>query len=186
MAPAVGKAVSQREGWSGSASAPFQRSDGLQRYHRSRRGLQFNLIPSGVVRTRPRGVAEDLTRRGNRGSAFALTMPSPEVHAPAGDLHHHLVQMPPARRRRSAASQVRRDQRTDLVPPAAHRLAADLNSTQGKQFFDIAKAQRELEIQPHRLADHIRREPVTLEQDRPHLRMTSKGPLGPNWRQFAL
>jgi len=55
MAPAVGKAVSQREGWSGSASAPFQRSDGLQRYHRSRRGLQFNLIPSGVVRTRPRG-----------------------------------------------------------------------------------------------------------------------------------
>ena len=59
--------------------------------------------------------------------------------------------------------QVRRDQRAKLDNPASNRLAADFNSALGEQFLDIPNAEREAEIQPYRLADHIRREPMALE-----------------------
>jgi hypothetical protein len=90
---------------------------------------------------------------------------APQVHPPAADLHHHLVQMPSAGGRRPAPSQVRRDQRAELDYPAAHRFAADLDTALGQQLLDVTDAQREAEVQPHGISDHVRWESVTLERD---------------------
>lgn len=63
----------------------------------------------------------------------------------------------------TAPAQVGCDQRAELVHPAAHRLAADLHAPLRQQFLDVADAQGEPEIQPDRMTDHIRREPVPFK-----------------------
>lgn len=47
-----------------------------------------------------------------------------------------------------------RDQRAELDHPAANRLGADVDATLGRQFLNISNAQREPEIEPHRMEDH--------------------------------
>lgn len=75
------------------------------------------------------------------------------------------VRVPSARRRTAAPAQLRRHKRPELVDPSAHRLAADLDPALCQQFFHIADAQGEPEIQPDRLPDHVRREPMALERN---------------------
>jgi hypothetical protein len=58
--------------------------------------------------------------------------------------------------------------RPELDHPTPHCLAAGLDPALRKQFLNVADAEREAEIQPHRVADHVRREPVALERDRFH------------------
>jgi hypothetical protein len=65
-----------------------------------------------------------------------------EIHPPAADPHHHLVEMPPTCRGRPAPAQIGRDQRAKLDHPAAHCFTADLDSTLRQQFFDVADAKR--------------------------------------------
>jgi hypothetical protein len=88
---------------------------------------------------------------------------APEIHPPATDFHHHLVQVPAARRRRPTSAQIRRDQRAELVRPAPHSFATDFNAALGQQLLDVSNAQREPEIKPNCVPDHIRRKPVTLK-----------------------
>ncbi len=100
---------------------------------------------------------------------LALVIDSPpEPHLPPADADVHLIQMPAAGRRLTTPTQVRRDQRAKLDNPASNLLAADFDSALGEQFLDIPNAEREAEIQPYRLADHIRREPMAFERDRLH------------------
>jgi hypothetical protein len=90
---------------------------------------------------------------------------APQVHAPAADLHHHLVEMPATGGRRPASAQVGCDQWPKLDHPAAYCLATDLDPALGEQLLDVPDTQGEAEIQPHSIADHLRREPVTLQRD---------------------
>jgi len=50
---------------------------------------------------------------------------------------------------------------SEFQRPAADGLVADLDPALGHEVFDVAKAQRETEIQPNRVADDVRRESVT-------------------------
>ena len=100
---------------------------------------------------------------------FALVIDGAlEPHFSTADPDEHFVQMPAARRWVPATAEVRRDQRTELDYPATDRLATDFDAALGEQFLDIPDAEREPEIQPYGLADHIRREPVAFERDRLH------------------
>lgn len=42
------------------------------------------------------------------------------------------------------------------------------DATLGEQILDIPQAHRETIVEPHRISDHIRREPVPLEADLSH------------------
>jgi hypothetical protein len=44
-----------------------------------------------------------------------------------------------------------------------HRLAAGFDPALSEQLLYIADAQREAEIQPHRITDHLWRKPMALE-----------------------
>ena len=57
---------------------------------------------------------------------------------------------------------------TELARPAANSLVADSGPALGEQLLDIAQAQREVETQPHRMADHVGREAVAFVGDRFH------------------
>src|SRR4051812_45481330 len=47
---------------------------------------------------------------------------APQPHAPAADLHHHLIQMPSGTGRIAAPTKIGCDQRAELDDPAADRL----------------------------------------------------------------
>jgi len=88
---------------------------------------------------------------------------APEEHPASADPNHHLIEMPSTRRRRPTPTQVRRDRRAKFQRPASDRLVADLDPALRQQLLHVPEAQGEAEVQPHRIADHVRREPVTLK-----------------------
>ena len=88
----------------------------------------------------------------------------PQVHPLAADLADHLVQMPARRRRHPAPLQAPGELGPELDRPAPDRLVADVDAALGEQLLNVPKAEREAEIQPHRMADYVRRKPVTLER----------------------
>jgi hypothetical protein len=56
-----------------------------------------------------------------------------------------------------------------------------------QQLLDVAEAQGEAEIEPHRMADDVGREPVTLKRDRTHSNACPpNGPQAEKWRQFSV
>jgi hypothetical protein len=95
----------------------------------------------------------------------------PQAHALAADLHHHFVEMPASRRLGTGTAKVVSDQRTELQRPAPDRLIADLDTALRQQLLDVAKAQREPEVQPDGMPDHLRREAVALVRNRSQLRL---------------
>ena len=68
----------------------------------------------------------------------------------------------------AADVQTPRDQRPKLDGPAPDRLVADLDPPLRQQLLDVAKTQAETKVQPHGVADHVSRKPVTLERDLLH------------------
>ena len=50
--------------------------------------------------------------------------------------------------------------RPEFQHPAAHALVGDVEPAFGKQFFDVAVAKREAQVEPHRMLDDNRRKPV--------------------------
>jgi len=56
------------------------------------------------------------------------------------------------------------------------RLRADLDPALSQHLLDVAQAQAEPEIQPHRMTDHVRREAVALERNRRHQTQLQKAP----------
>ena len=66
---------------------------------------------------------------------------------------------------RSAFAQVRCDHCPEMVHPAPNGLVGDHDAPLRQQIFDVAKAQCEPEIEPDRLLDDLRREPVPFAAD---------------------
>jgi hypothetical protein len=50
----------------------------------------------------------------------------------------------------------------ELLPPLAHGLVGHANPARRQHFFDHAKAQGKPEIEPNRMADHLRRKTMAL------------------------
>jgi hypothetical protein len=50
----------------------------------------------------------------------------------------------------------------ELAAPLAHRLVGEDDPALGEQFLHVAIAEREAEVQPHRVRDDRRREPVAF------------------------
>ena len=73
------------------------------------------------------------------------------------------------------ALQVPGDLRAELDRPAADGLVADIDAALSQQLLDVPEAQVEPKIQPHRVADHVRREAVSFERKRSHEPQPDKG-----------
>ena len=100
---------------------------------------------------------------------FALLIDgTPEVHAPAGDPHDHLVEVPSVARPGPPLPQASRDGGTEFEPPAPDRFVGQVEPAFGKQFLDIALAQGEAEIEPNCVLDDARREAVAAVRERSH------------------
>jgi hypothetical protein len=110
---------------------------------------------------------------------------APEPHALASDLHDHLIESPSARRRPSGPPQVLGVPLAELQRPAADRLVANLDAPGRHHLLDVAQVEREPELQPHHLADHVGWEPVSGIGNRLHASPTggqsvkTAGPLSP-------
>ena len=63
----------------------------------------------------------------------------------------------------SPGFQVLRDLGTEPGRSTANGLVADLDPAGGEKLFDVPQAQAETKVQPHSMADHLRREAVALE-----------------------
>ena len=98
-----------------------------------------------------------------RGEYFAhLTFvihSSPQIMRLAVDTNEYLVQMPAPEGIRialnSALPDLRREYRTEPVPPKPHRLMADVNATFEQNVLDLAQRQRIADLHHHRQADHL-------------------------------
>src|SRR4029077_5570027 len=83
--------------------------------------------------------------------------------------------MPDCMRFRTALAQFRCNDRPEMIHPASHCLVRNCNSALGEQILDVTKAQREPEIEPDRLVDDLRREPISGVADFRHaLRLPSR------------
>jgi hypothetical protein len=88
---------------------------------------------------------------------------SPEPESSAGDQNSHFVEIPPRRWPRTSTAKFSGKQRPELQHPSPHRFVGDIQPTLGEQVFDIAEAQSEAKVQPHRVPDGVRRELVAGE-----------------------
>jgi hypothetical protein len=73
----------------------------------------------------------------------------------------------------SAFAQVRRDHRSETVHPAPNSFLGDHHAAFRQQLFDVAKAQREPEIEPDPLPDDLAWKPVPSDKT---LRIFSETP----------
>ena len=55
------------------------------------------------------------------------------------------------------------EQRPELQDPSPDCLIGDIQPALGQQILDIAEAEGEARVQPHRMPDDVRRELVTSE-----------------------
>ena len=85
---------------------------------------------------------------------------TPQLHVLARDPDDHLVEMPSITRPRTRLSQPSCNHRPEFQHPAAHALVGDLEPALGKQFLDIAVAQREAQVEPYSMLDDDRRKAV--------------------------
>ena len=93
---------------------------------------------------------------------------APEIDETSINLEIDLVQMPDRVWLGSTFAQVRRNHRTEMVPPSPDRLVGDSNAALRQQILDVAEAQREPEIEPDRLLDDLGRKPVAGVADFGH------------------
>jgi len=105
---------------------------------------------------------------------------TPQIHALAGDAHHHLVEMPAIARPRATPTQASRDRGTELPHPAPHRFVGDVEPSFGQQLLDIAVAQGEVEIEPDRVLDDLGRGAMAAVAERSHADILPDMPLAPD------
>jgi hypothetical protein len=91
---------------------------------------------------------------------------APQVHPPAGDPDHHLVEMPSLARSGTAPPQVSCNHGTEFHHPAPHCFVRYIERALGQELLDVAVAQRKAQIQPDRVLDNRRREAVSAIRDR--------------------
>ena len=65
---------------------------------------------------------------------------APQVHPPAGNADHHLIEMPAIARSRALVSQLAGDVRAELQDPAPHRLVGQVETALGQKLLNIAVA----------------------------------------------
>src|SRR6478672_4310644 len=83
--------------------------------------------------------------------------------------------MPDCMRLGTALAQFRCNDRSEMIYPASDCLVRNCNSALGEQILDVTKAEREPEIEPDRLVDDLRREPISGVADFRHaLRLPSR------------
>jgi hypothetical protein len=87
--------------------------------------------------------------------------------------------MPLITRARPVATKIVRNGRAKLQIPSTNALIRDDDATLGQLQLDIAKAQAEHVIEPHRLADEVRRKAVTMVRVGWLLRSTIQPPAIP-------
>jgi len=75
-----------------------------------------------------------------------------------------LIQMPARGRGGAKPLQPPCDLRPELDRPAANGLIANVNPARGHQLFNVAETQAEAKVEPHGMADDLRRETVALER----------------------
>ena len=69
---------------------------------------------------------------------------------------------------RTSAAKFLGEQRPELQHPSSDRFVRDIQPALGEQIFDIAEAEGEAKVQPHRVPDDVRRELVVSKRDRCH------------------
>src|SRR6476660_2173220 len=87
---------------------------------------------------------------------------APQIMSGAVDLHEHLVEVPFVAGTGSPTTSLGGVVRPELGTPGPDRLGGDHDAAGEHQFLDVAQAQRETVIQPHRVPDDLDRIPVAL------------------------
>src|SRR5271163_2439778 len=77
------------------------------------------------------------------------------------DFQIDLVKMPDRMRSGTALAQFRCNDRSEMIHPASDCFVRNSNSALGEQILDVTKAKREPEIEPDRLVNDLRREPIS-------------------------
>ena len=90
---------------------------------------------------------------------------SPQVDHAAIDFQIDFVQMPGRVGLGSAFAQVRCYHRPEMVHPAPNGFVGDRDAAFRQQIFDVAEAQGEPEIEPDRLMNDLRWEPISTVAD---------------------
>src|SRR5271166_5039950 len=72
-----------------------------------------------------------------------------------------LVKMPDRMRSGTALAQFRCYDRPEMIHPASDCFVRNCNSALREQILDVTKAEREPEIEPDRLVNDLRREPIS-------------------------
>jgi hypothetical protein len=85
----------------------------------------------------------------------------PQVDHSAVHFQIDLVEMPGPVRLLATLSQVGRDHGSEMVHPTPNRLVGHHQSALGQQILDVAKTEREPEIEPDRLVNNLGREAVS-------------------------
>ena len=93
---------------------------------------------------------------------------APDIDHPATDFQIDLVQMPSRMRLRATLAQVGCDDGSEMVHPPPDGLVRDHNPAFGEQVFDVTEAEREPQVEPNRLLNDLRREPVARVGDFRH------------------
>src|SRR6266704_6322255 len=83
---------------------------------------------------------------------------SPQVVFFASDREYDLIHVPFVATARAAMTQFIGIGLTKFEAPLPHRFIRDQNASLGHELFDVAKTEREAEVQPHTMTDHFRRE----------------------------
>jgi hypothetical protein len=68
----------------------------------------------------------------------------------------------------TSAAKFRGEQRLELQHPSSNRFIGDVQPALGEQILDIAEAQGEAKVQPHRVSNDVRRKLVASKRDRCH------------------
>ena len=93
---------------------------------------------------------------------------TPQIHLPAGDTHHHLVEVLAIARPWTAPTYPSRDHRSEFQHPTPKGFVRNVEPPFGQQFLDVAIAQREAQIEPDRMVDDHRGKTVAAIGDFSH------------------
>jgi hypothetical protein len=102
---------------------------------------------------------------------------APQIHLLAPDIADHLIEMPTRGGGTVPPSQCPGELGSEFDRPAPDGLIADLDPTHRHHLLDVAKTDREAEVEPHRMADDIGREAMAIERDWSHKSLSHNGSL---------
>jgi hypothetical protein len=87
----------------------------------------------------------------------------PEPKLSAANPDSHLVEVPLRGWPMTSAAKFLGEQRPELQHTTPDRFIGDVQPALGQQILDVAEAEGEAKVQPHRMADDVRRELVASE-----------------------